>query len=210
MEKGDEFRTQVREKSVLALSNPDLGEPFYDLPFAEKEVLALRRSFGKVSAFFGGEVTEKVVREQAGDHTMIHFACHGVYEPEAPLFSALLLSKAGNDDGRLEAHEIFSLKLNCELVALSACETGLAHITRGDEIIGLARSFIFSGAPSILTSLWKVDDLATAVMVKRFYRFLKSGYPKAEALRRAQLLVKESVNNHPAAWAAFGLTGDFR
>ena len=93
---------------------------------------------------------------------------------------------------------------------MSACETGLAQITQGDEIIGLARGFIFAGASSLITSLWKVDDLATAVMVKRFYRYLSAGDSKAEALRKAQLLVKESVNAHPAAWAAFGLTGDFR
>ena len=64
--------------------------------------------------------------------------------------------------------------------------------------------------PSIITSLWKVDDLATAVMVKRFYRYLRDGLPRAEALRQAQLLVMRSVDNQPAAWAAFGLTGDFR
>ena len=102
------------------------------------------------------------------------------------------------------------MNFNCGLVSLSACETGLSKITKGDEIIGLARSFIFSGTPSVLTSLWKVDDLATAVLMKRFYRYLKSGNSKAEALRKAQLLVKEAVNAHPAAWAAFGLTGDFQ
>ena len=88
--------------------------------------------------------------------------------------------------------------------------TGLAQITQGDEIIGLARSFIFAGTPSVVTSLWKVDDLATAVMVKRFYRNLKAGYSKAEALRMAQLLVMNEINRHPAAWAAFGITGSFQ
>lgn len=203
-------RYRKDKKKVLALSNPDLGNARYDLPFAEKEVISLQRTFDEVSTFFGGEVTERVVRNMAGSYDMIHFACHGTYEAESPLFSALLLSPEEEDDGRLEAHEIFGLNLNCDLVTLSACETGLAQITKGDEIIGLARSFIFAGTPSIVTSLWKVDDLATAVMVKRFYRYIRAGYPKAEALRRAQLLVKEGVNGHPAAWAAFGLTGDFQ
>jgi CHAT domain-containing protein len=210
VEKGEKVSGKRGEKGVLALSNPNLGSPVYDLPFAEKEVTSLERAYGNVTAFFGREATERVVRNRAGSYGVIHFACHGTYESETPLFSALLMSPEGADDGRLEAHEIFSLNLECDLVTLSACETGLAKITRGDEIIGLARSFIFAGTPSIITSLWKVDDLATAVMVKRFYRYLRAGHSRAEALRRAQLLVKEAVNGHPAAWAAFGLTGDFR
>lgn len=210
MEKGDKIKKDKDEKNVFALANPDLGSPFYDLPFAEKEVQSLSRTYENVTAFVGREATEKRVRQQIGNFSMIHFACHGTYESGTPLFSALLLSPAGEDDGRLEAHEIFGLKLDGNLVTLSACETGLGQITRGDEIIGLARSFIFAGAPSIITSLWKVDDLATAVMVKRFYRYLNAGFSRSEALRKAQLLVKEAVNDHPAAWAAFGLTGDFR
>ncbi|MCJ7811815.1 CHAT domain-containing tetratricopeptide repeat protein, partial [bacterium] len=210
VEKEEQNRYQEKIKSVLALSNPDLGSSLYDLPFAEKEAISLQRVYDDVSIFSGSEVTERVVRDQIGSYQIIHFACHGTFEPKTPLFSALLLSPTEEDDGRLEVHEIFSLNLNCDLITLSACETGLGEITQGDEIIGLSRSFIFAGAPSIVTSLWKVDDLATAVMVKRFYRYYSSGYTKAEALRMAQLVVKESVNGHPAAWAAFGLTGTFQ
>jgi CHAT domain-containing protein len=100
--------------------------------------------------------------------------------------------------------------LNASLVMLSACETGLAKVTGGDEVIGLARGFIFAGTPSLIASLWTVDDLATAITVKRFYRYLKSGLSKAEALRQAQLVVRDQHNRHPAYWASFGLTGDWR
>ena len=211
MRKGGDHRLADPAIPVLAISNPNQGHVRYDLPFAEREVIALRREYGRVTVFTGSEATEKAVRDRADGKRILHFACHATYEPDAPLFSALLLNAAGQfEDGRLEAQEIFGLNLDCDLVMLSACETGLAQITRGDEIIGLARSFIFAGAPSIVTSLWKVDDLATAVMVKRFYRYLRAGLSRAEALRQAQLLVRESVNDHPSAWAAFGLTGDFR
>ena len=128
----------------------------------------------------------------------------------SPLFSALLLSSDEQNDGRLEAHEIFSLNLNGYLVAMSACETGLSSITKGDELIGLSRSFIYAGATSLLSSLWKVDDLATAVLIKRFFRYVAEGDSRAEALRKAQLLVKTQINAHPAYWAAFQITGDFR
>ena len=196
--------------NVLALCNPELGSPSYDLPFAAKEAAALKRTFSNVKSYQGVYATEDVFRKNCEDIQLIHFATHGVYEPKAPLFSALLLSPEKRDDGRLEAHEVFGLTLNCDLVTLSACETGLAHITQGDELVGLSRSFIYAGAPSILTSLWKVDDLATAVFMKRFYRYLKAGHSKPKALQRTQIFMREHVNNHPAAWAAFELTGDFR
>jgi CHAT domain-containing protein len=194
---------------VLAIANPDLGDPKFALPFAAKEVQALTRVYPRVQTYEAKDATKDAVRAHAGSASIIHFACHGEYNPDSPLFSSLLLSPTSGDNGRLEAHEIFGLSLHCGLVTLSACETGLAKVTQGDEIIGLARSFIFAGAPSLITSLWKVDDLATAVMVKRFYRSLAAGIPKAEALRRAQLVVRDAVNAQPAAWAAFGLTGDF-
>jgi CHAT domain-containing protein len=208
LEKEDALSPKATGNRILALSNPDLGNPSYDLPFAEKEVKSLNRTFTNVDVFFGDKARESVLNNM-NRFDLIHFACHGEYQPETPLFSALLLSPEAGFDGRLEAHEIFGLDLQCDLVTLSACETGLAQITKGDEIIGLARSFIFAGSPSIITSLWKVDDLATAVMVKRFYRYLHSGETKGEALRKAQLLVKERVNSHPSAWAAFTLTGGF-
>jgi CHAT domain-containing protein len=196
---------------VFAVSNPDLGDARYDLPFAEKEVKSLRRTFDNVFTLFGGDATVRgVERNLAAAKSVVHFACHAEYTPEAPLFSALRLTPEPGDDGRLNAQAIFSLPFQCGLVTLSACETGLASVTQGDEIVGLARSFIFAGAPSVMTSLWKVDDLATAVLMKRFYRNMKAGYSKAESLRKAQMLVKNAVNAHPAAWAAFGLTGDFR
>jgi CHAT domain-containing protein len=200
---------QTLGKDVLAIANPDLGDPKLSLPFAAKEVQALTRVYPFVQVYEAKAATKETVRQKIGSASIIHFACHGEYQPDSPLFSSLLLSPTSDDNGRLEAHEIFGLSLNCDLVTLSACETGLAKVTQGDEIIGLARSFIFAGAPSLITSLWKVDDLATAIMVKRFYRSLASGMPKAEALRRAQLVVRDAVNTQPAAWAAFGLTGNF-
>ncbi len=209
LEKGDALSREKR-KRVLALGNPDLGGTRFNLEYAEKEVLTLRRVFNDVDSFFGKEATEEVIRRHASEYDVLHFACHGVFEAAGPLFSAVLLSPDDQDDGRLEAHEIFGLTLRSELVTLSACESGLSHITAGDEIVGLTRSFLFAGTPSILTSLWKVEDLSTAVMIKRFYRYWDEGNSKAESLRLAQILVKNNVNSHPGAWAAFCITGDFR
>ena len=210
LEKGGRFPNDPQKIVVTAFGNPDLGDPSYNLSYAEKEILSLQRSFPRLTAFTEQEASEKKVKQIVGNQNILHFACHATYNPEAPLFSALLLGASDGEDGRLEAQEIFGLRLNSDLVTLSACETGLGKITQGDEIIGLSRSFIYAGTPSILTSLWKVDDLATAVMMKRFYRYLAAGSTRAEALRQAQLVVRDLLNPHPSAWAAFQITGDFR
>jgi CHAT domain-containing protein len=196
---------------VLALGNPDVGNARFDLPFAEKEITSLEQTFGEIESYARKQATPSALVAGASRANLVHLSCHGVYDERNPLFSALLLAPdSTNATGRLEAFKIFGLKLNASLVMLSACETGLAKVTGGDEVIGLARGFIFAGTPSLIASLWTVDDLATAITVKRFYRYLKSGLSKAEALRQAQLVVRDQHNRHPAYWASFGLTGDWR
>ena len=204
-------RMESKTGHVLAIGNPDLGDPGYALPFADKEIRSLERVFphDAVVSFYADQATKSALIKNISGKQIIHFACHAEFEPEAPLFSALLLAPEDKNTGRLEVHEIFRLSLDADLVALSACETGLARITSGDDIIGLSRGFLFAGASSVMTSLWKVDDLATAVLMKRFYRYWLQGLSKAEALRRAQQIVYESVGQHPADWAAFYITGDF-
>jgi CHAT domain-containing protein len=210
--KGSSIIEQAQENyRVLALGNPDVGNARFDLPFAEKEITSLEQTFEQIESYARKQATPSALVTGATRANLVHLSCHGVYDERNPLFSALLLAPdSTNATGRLEAFKIFGLKLNASLVMLSACETGLAKVTGGDEVIGLARGFIFAGTPSLIASLWTVDDLATAITVKRFYRYLKSGLSKAEALRQAQLVVRDQHNRHPAYWASFGLTGDWR
>jgi len=198
-----------KKVKVLALGNPAVQgkEP---LVFAEKEIKSIKRSFPECRIYTGTKATEGVVRKNAGSYNMLHFACHAVYNEKAPLKSALFLMPDKKYNGLLQAKEIFGLKINADLVTLSGCETGMSKVSPGDEIIGFARSFIFAGTSSLVSSLWKVSDLETAVLVKRFYRALSKGESKASALRNAQLIVKDMVNSHPAAWAGFYLTGDYQ
>ncbi|MBI2175012.1 MAG: CHAT domain-containing protein, partial [Candidatus Omnitrophica bacterium] len=102
------------------------------------------------------------------------------------LSSAILLAKDGKEDGRLEVREIFGMGLKANLVVLSACETGLGKLSSGDELVGLTRAFIYAGTPSVVASLWKVEDSSTAALMGSFYRNLKT-MSKVEALRQAQL-----------------------
>jgi CHAT domain-containing protein len=212
MEKGEKFiGDNSWQRNFVAFGNPDLNNPAMALPFAEKEVESIQLSYPELKSFLEKDATETAVKNEITNAQMMLFSCHGEFDPENPLFSALLLTEDQKNDGRLEAHEIFGLSLNSYLVAMSACETGLGTIRSGDEVIGLTRSFIYAGTSSLLSSLWKVDDLATAVMIKRFFRYLKeSGYSRAESLQKAQLLVKSQINSHPVFWAAFNITGDYR
>ena len=210
--KGNSMLNAARENfRVLALGNPDVGNARLDLPFAEKEIKSMAQTFGAIESYERQQATPSALMAGASRANLLHLSCHGVYDERNPLFSALLLAPdSTNATGRLEAHKIFGLALNTSLVVLSACETGLARVTGGDEVIGLARGFIFAGTPSLIASLWTVDDLATAITVKRFYRYLKSGMSKSQALREAQRFVRDQHNRHPAYWASFGLTGDWR
>jgi len=211
VDKGDYY---LKEKSwnrkILAFGNPDLGDQQFDLPFAELEIESIQLLYPNVISFMNKKATEGKLKESIGESNLIAFSCHGEFDPVNPLFSALLLAADSENDGRLEAHEIFELDINAYLVAMSACETGLAKIGVGDEVVGLSRSFIYAGTASLLSSLWKVDDLATAVLVKRFFRNIKAGFSRSKALQRAQIFVRDHINVHPVYWSAFNITGDFR
>ncbi len=131
-----------------------------------------------------------------------------------PDFSSLVLSKDTNsgEDGFLQATEIFNLNLNADLVVLSACQTGLGKLVRGEGMIGLTRAFMYAGTPAVMVSLWSVSDISTATLMGEFYRNLvKHNLNKTDALRKAQLaLLKDGKFAHPFYWAPFVLVGDWR
>ena len=152
-----------------------------------------------------GEATEAQVKKLLGGAGVVHLATHGELSEDDPLSSAMLLVPGSGEDGRLEVREVFALDLHARLVVLSACETGLGKLSRGDELVGLQRAFLYAGTPAVVTTLWKVDDRATFELVHSFYGRLESAGP-VEALRQAQLETMRTFP-HPYAWAAFGLTG---
>ena len=195
-------------QKFLIVGNPDLGDSAYDLPFAEREAGSIDREFEGSELLLRNEATESRVKEDIGKFNGVHFASHGIYDSATPLFSSLKLTRDAANDGNLTANEVFSLNLKASLVMMSACQTGLGKLTTGDEIIGLNRAFIYAGAPSIISTLWRVNDAASAMLVKRFYRNLNNN-DIAESLRLAQMAVKEYYP-HPAYWSGFGLTGNYK
>lgn len=113
-----------------------------------------------------GDATEAQVKKLIETVGLVHFATHGDLSESEPLSSAVLLVPGGGEDGRLEVREVFGLDLHARLVVLSACETGLGKLSRGDELVGLQRAFLYAGTPAVVTTLWKVDDLATFELVR--------------------------------------------
>jgi len=189
---------------VLALGNPDLG-PALALRYAEREARAVGEHYSGATVLVRQAATEAKVKALSGNMGLLHFATHGELNAQDPLASALLLVPEGTEDGRLEVRELFGLDLKARLVVLSACETGLGKLSRGDELVGLQRAFLYAGTPAVVTTLWKVDDRASFVLMREFYDQLKTQGP-AEALRQAQTTTMKGFP-HPFAWAAFGLTG---
>jgi CHAT domain-containing protein len=197
---------QAKTGTLLAFGNPDLGDKRYDLAYAQAEAQAITRVVPGARALVRRDATETAFKQQGVNYAYVHFASHGEFNADAPLNSALLLAKDKTNDGALTVGELYSMRLNADLVTLSACETGLGKIANGDDVVGLTRGFLYAGSRSIVASLWKVDDEATAYLMTRFYGALK-GTSKREALRLAQIETRKKYV-HPYYWAAFQLTGE--
>lgn len=204
-----ERRKAERNTRVLAVGNPDLRDQSMDLPFAEREVGSLLWNYPNMTALIGEKATKSWITQHIGEFGIIHMAAHGEFDAVNPLFSTLKLAQTGKAaTGDLEAAEIFDLRINADLIVLSACQTGLGKVTSGDEVQGMSQAFLYAGTHALISSLWRVSDITTAMLMKQFYREYQTR-PKAESLRRAMLHVKARFP-HPGYWSAFTLTGDFR
>ncbi len=193
-------------ETIMAIANSK-AEGWSILYHADQEVQAISKLY-KTDALIGEDASETAFKKRAGDFSIVHVAAHGELNSTSPLFSRLVLSSDKENDGVLEVHEVYEMDLTqTDLVVLSACETKLGKRSRGDDIIGLNRAFIYAGASSVIATLWKVNDRATKDFMIAFYKQLKHGKSKAEALRTAQGKIRAAYP-HPYYWAGFVLTGD--
>jgi CHAT domain-containing protein len=186
------------------------------LPYTRAEVNSIGSLFPPTQRqiYLGVQARERMVKSAALDQfRYVHFAAHGLIDELRPVRSGIALSfeKGSKEDGVLQMSEIMRLRLNADLVTLSACRTGLGKLLNGEGIVGLTRAFFYAGASSVVVSLWNVNDLATADLMKAFYRNINNGMTKDEALRQAKLsLIKGPQRSwqHPYFWAPFILVGD--
>ena len=150
------------------------------------------------------------------DYRIVHFATHGLINNQNPDLSGIVLSlvddKGRPQNGFLRLYDIYNLRLNADLVVLSACQTALGKEIKGEGLVGLTRGFMYAGAPRVVASFWRIDDRATADIMRRFYEsMLKDGLPPAAALRAAQVsMLNDKRWQSPHFWAAFTLQGEWR
>jgi len=161
-----------------------------------------------------GEASEKRFKAVAGRYRHIYLSTHAVADDRRPMYSYVVLAQdeKSAEDGFLHAYEVFNMDINADLVTLSACETGVGKVSRGDGMMSLARAFLYAGVKSLVVSLWKVDVLTTRIMTQ-FHRNIAAGRPVDEALRAAKLKLlrgRKAGNSyaHPFLWAPFVLVGE--
>jgi CHAT domain-containing protein len=206
-------KTKISVANILRETYEGQGFNFSSLPQSDREIKEISSFFSKAdrSVCLGREASKETIKKlPLVDYQIIHFACHGFIDEITPYRSSLVLSWGGHpgDDGFLQVREISNLRLAAELVVLSACETGKGQIEKGEGILGLARSFFYAGARSVVSALWKIGDKATARFMRNFYFYLSRGNDKAQSLRLAKLAMLNSNYSHPFYWAPFVLNGE--
>ena len=187
------------------------------LVYAELEVNNLRKVTGAGSLIATGfdASREKLLSTDLTRFSILHFATHGIFDPKRPEYSGLFLSMIDRDgkdqNGFLGLQDIYNLHAPVDLVVLSACRTGLGKDVRGEGLIGLTRGFMYAGASSVVASLWKVDDEATAELMKEFYtNMVVRQLTPAASLREAQNTIRKRPEwSSPHFWAAFTIQGEY-
>ena len=204
-------RDQSVGASLVAFGNPtNTGRDA--LPGAEREVQSIGRLFPGARVFLRQQASKSSFGENAGSGRILHIAAHAEVDSLDPLQSRILLAAEGGDTGFLTAREIYGVDLkSVSLVTISACESGLGRIARGDEVLGFTRSFLSAGASGLLVSLWPVADNSTELLMSTFYDRLAQGALAVDAMRSAQIEVLRTPRfAHPFFWAPFVLIGDWR
>jgi CHAT domain-containing protein/tetratricopeptide (TPR) repeat protein len=206
----DRLERSVKESGLMSLDR---------LPATRREAEAIVGVAGKDSSLealdFDASL-ETAISAELSRYRIVHFASHTLLNSRHPELSGIILSLVDHQgkpqDGFLQAHEIYNLKLNADLVVLSACETALGKEIRGEGLVGLTRAFMYAGAPRVVATLWRVPDSATAELMKQFYTgMIRQGLPPAAALRQAQVsLSREKQWSAPYYWAGFTLQGDWK
>jgi len=207
--------SNILTRSFLA-NNKALAQHFntgQELPGATWEAeTILKMMNGK--KLIGEEATESEFKKWASSYDILHFATHTMIDDENPLSSMLSFYpySGSGEDGVLHTYEIYNLELKGELAVLSACSTGNGKLQKGEGVISLARAFTYAGIPSVVMTLWDVEDISTGNIIPSFYNLLGKGYDKDEALRLAKLnyleKTKPEIETHPAFWSGFVLYGN--
>ncbi len=214
------FTDEMKDSFRKALPEYKVEDELYYFLDRQPFSLKMAKNIGRFIAndlFAEEQAQEQVFKQWAGDYRILHFATHAEVNDHSPLQSRLFFAKAmpddtmNTDDGYLHAYEIYAMQLRAELAVLTACETGVGVWRNGEGVMSLAHSFMHAGCPSVVMSLWKIDEKTSANIVAKFYEYLSKGYDKSKALRKAKLHFLENNEkelSHPYYWAGLVLIGD--
>lgn len=214
-ESGEHLRYALRDIELNgdSFDPAAVGKLFY----AEREINSLREIATPAATFTGFAANRRqLFSMDFSQYAILHFATHGLLDPKRPEHSGILLSTVddqGKDmKGFIGLQDVYSLRAPVDLVVLSACRTGLGKEIRGEGLVGLTRGFMYAGATTVVASLWKVDDEATAELMKRFYtEMLQHHKTPDEALRIAQNSIRAIPQwSAPHYWAGFTLQGEYQ
>ena len=179
----------------------------YNIPEAE-----IAHDYISGHLFKGNAATEENFLKNAGDYKIIHLSTHAKSNDELGDYSFIAMSKVNDsidDANRIYTSELYNLNLKADMVVLSACETGLGELQKGEGIISLARAFTYAGAKSTINSLWSVNDASTKALMEEFYKNIKAGKTKDQALHEAKLSYLENEDmDAPYFWASFIAMGN--
>lgn len=183
-----------------------------DLPWSERELQNVSE-FVQSRIYLKSDATEDAFKENAGRFGIIHLATHVILDDKEPLYSKFVFSRNPNsdEDGFLNLYELYNMKLHANMAVLSACYTGTGKEVKGEGMMSLARGFAYAGCPSVVMSLWAIDDKSTAILVSRFYEGLAQGRSKDAALRDAKLSFiksRDPVLSNPYYWAGLVTIGN--
>jgi CHAT domain-containing protein/tetratricopeptide (TPR) repeat protein len=203
--------------NTFRLSNPEIrlrniaDSILKPLPGAQKEARVIAEMMGG-DFFAHSHATESNFKLHSGKYKVLHMAAHTLIDNKKPLYSKIVFSPDSlGEDGMLNTFELYNLKLNAEMVFLSACQSGFGKVQKGEGVLSLARGFTYAGCRSIAFTLWDLDDRSTSAIVVDFYRSLAKGMHKDVALQKAKLSFLENadqVHQHPWFWAGIVITGD--
>ncbi|MCK4464940.1 MAG: tetratricopeptide repeat protein, partial [Bacteroidales bacterium] len=197
----------------LFLTRQEYRNRLYPLPYVEDEIKSIKK-LTKGRVLTGENATESAFKSLSSEYDILHLAMHTLIDDENPLYSKLAFTFIPGDtleDGFLNAIEIYNLSLKARLTVLSSCSSGFGKFQKGEGVMSLARSFMYAGCPSVVMTLWEVEDNSGAEIMSKFYFYLKKGYSKDKALRKAKLKFfkkKGMLKSHPYFWAPYISIGD--
>jgi len=202
------FAPDYSDEPLLTASTTDSLRP---LPGAESEVKGVMELISG-DQFMKENATKQNFLLQAEKYDILHLAMHTLLNDTLPLYSKMVFStdKSGKETRTLNTYEIYNLKLQSDMVVLSGCSTGSGKFQKGEGVMSLARGFLFAGCPAIIMTLWNVEDVSSSAIMVEFYRNLKNGYAKDEALRRAKVTYiakADPLKAHPHFWLGYVAIG---